>query len=404
MALGFGASLSTTVYIRELRARLDRLESTPRVEPREVKSLHKELVSVQDTVSKSLAELADLRTTGKHEVELDQRIGTIETALQHAASVLTVQSRKIESFDELKDDIAPNAIDQRIEAFNRGTEEHWQRLADEIQTAIKLAQTTKAELDHQKQDLDHQKQDMDSIERHLTRDEDRMWRELVGPTVQLMGEDTVGSGVLLQSEPIDGTKEYRTYLLTAWHVVRDIQNGADNLHNPVPVTIYGQDKKLWSETAELLKYDATIDGALLKLNTTRKIDCGARLAPRSKLAQVKIFEQVYAVGCPLGNDPIPTFGEIADTHHVVDGGHYWMISAPTYIGNSGGGIFDADTHELLGIFSKIYTHGSLRPTVVPHMGLVTSLKTIYDWLDGVGFASLEPPEPTVQTQTASAKR
>jgi hypothetical protein len=99
---------------------------------------------------------------------------------------------------------------------------------------------------------------------------------------------------------------------------------------------------------------------------------------------------VYAVGCPLGNDPIPTFGEIADTHHVVDGGHYWMISAPTYIGNSGGGVFDADTHELLGIFTKIYTHGTLRPTVVPHMGLATPLPLVYDWLEQVGYAQLEP--------------
>ena len=81
-----------------------------------------------------------------------------------------------------------------------------------------------------------------------------------------------------------------------------------------------------------------------------------------------------------------------------------MISAPTYIGNSGGGIYDAETHELLGIFSKIYTHGSLRPTVVPHMGLVTSLKTIYDWLDSVGLASMEAKEDSVRAQTASAKR
>jgi hypothetical protein len=90
------------------------------------------------------------------------------------------------------------------------------------------------------------------------------------------------------------------------------------------------------------------------------------------------------VGCPLGNDPIPTFGEIADTHHEVDGNHYWMINAPTYIGNSGGGIFSSSDHELLGIFSKIYTHGNLRPTVIPHMGLVTPLTAVYDWLEEVG--------------------
>ena len=81
-----------------------------------------------------------------------------------------------------------------------------------------------------------------------------------------------------------------------------------------------------------------------------------------------------------------------------------MISAPTYIGNSGGGIFDAQTHELLGIFSKIYTHGSIRPTVVPHMGLATSMLVVYDWLDKVGFASLEPALSDVQTQTAASKR
>ena len=65
-------------------------------------------------------------------------------------------------------------------------------------------------------------------------------------------------------------------------------------------------------------------------------------------------------------------------------------------------MFDARTHELLGIFSKIYTHGSIRPTVVPHMGLATSLIPIYDWLDKVGYASLEPAR--VSAQTASAQR
>ena len=36
---------------------------------------------------------------------------------------------------------------------------------------------------------------------------------------------------------------------------------------------------------------------------------------------------------------------------------------------------------MLGVFSKIYTHGGLRPLVVPHMGLVTPLTPVYDWLD-----------------------
>ena len=160
-----------------------------------------------------------------------------------------------------------------------------------------------------------------------------------------------------------------------------------------------------SLTASLLCREVKMDAALLRLNTRKRLDHGATLATHEDLDSRRVFHNLYAVGCPLGNDPIPTFGEIADVRHVVDGESYWMISAPTYIGNSGGGIFDAENHRLLGVFSKIYTHGALRPTVVPHMGLVTPLDAIYGWLETVGFAHVIPgKDDAVDTQVASAKR
>ena len=157
---------------------------------------------------------------------------------------------------------------------------------------------------------------------------------------------------------------------------------------PIPVSIYTEGGGVWYEEATLLEHDADLDAALLRLDTSKRIRFGAKLPTRDQLEGIRIFDKIYAVGCPLGNDPIPTPGEIADTHHHVDGNAYWMINAPTYIGNSGGGIFDAQSGALLGIFSKIYTHGSLRPTVVPHMGLVTPLERIYDWLESEGYAEL----------------
>ena len=141
-----------------------------------------------------------------------------------------------------------------------------------------------------------------------------------------------------------------------------------------------------------------LDTALLELRTTEPMENAAKLAPRERLDSIRIFDSVYAVGCPLGNDPIPTYGEIATASHKVEGELYWMINAPTYIGNSGGGIFDAETHELLGIFSKIYTHGSLRPTIVPHMGLVTPLSEIYEWMDEEGYGQLVPSVRNASTQ------
>ncbi len=373
-----------------LAERIAKLEDRPRVEPAALDALRQQIADDDRRIAHALAELEKLRSTPEHTRELDQRLEEVSKELREASSALHAQDQKLSDWERTRDEVGPRALDARLAEYRTAVETHFERVDQMAKEALGVAQGTRTEVER--------------VEEDLTRDTDRMWKELLGPTVQLLGEETVGSGVLLPSEPTDVPGEYRTLLLTAWHVVRDIQTGPDSLKQPVPVTIYGQDKSTVAETATLLQHDADVDLALLALNTKRRFDCGVKLAPRAHLEQVKVFEQVYAVGCPLGNDPIPTFGEIADTHHTVDGSHYWMISAPTYIGNSGGGIFDARTHELLGIFSKIYTHGSIRPTVVPHMGLATSMLVVYDWLDKVGFASLEPALSDVQTQTAASKR
>jgi len=225
---------------------------------------------------------------------------------------------------------------------------------------------------------------------YVARDLSQMWKELVGPVVQLAGESSVGSGVLLGSQWDPSRAAYRTYLITAWHVVRDIQGDLSNTAMPVPVNVYHEDGSIQAEEARLLIFNVDLDAALLEVHTEEALPNGAALATRKQLASTRIFDRIYAVGCPLGNDPIPTPGEVATCRHRVDGELYWMINAPTYIGNSGGGIFDAETHELLGIFSKIYTHGSLRPTIVPHMGLVTPLSEIYGWMDEEGYGDLVP--------------
>ena len=187
-------------------------------------------------------------------------------------------------------------------------------------------------------------------------------------------------------------------MITSWHVVRDIRAESSE-ERPIPVTVYERGGVLRREKAHLMRHDADLDIALLRLESRRPMPSGARLASREHLRSMGVFDEVVAVGCPLGNDPIPTRGEIAEVDHRVDGHGYWMISAPTYIGNSGGGIFDSETHELIGIFSKIYTHGSMRPTVVPHMGLITPLEQVYDWLEEEGVAKVHGGEDDKEART-----
>jgi hypothetical protein len=376
------------VCVQDMRERMQRLESRPRIEPSQLKLVNAEIGRLSTQIQTSMSALRDLAATQTRTRELDEKLLMLQCELESSAQSLEEQRMKLAHWDSMKDQIAPEAIDARIEIVRRGVEDKWKGVDDLAQRALLASQTASA--------------DFDQLSKNLLRDRDRMWKDLLGPTVQLMGEETVGSGVLLPSELVDGTTdEYVTYLVTAWHVIRDIQTSPDATSAPIPVTIYSRTGEVRNETAQMLKHDVGLDVALLKLNTTSAVECGAKLASRERLRLVSTFEQIYAVGCPLGNDPIPTFGEIADTRHTVDGQHYWMISAPTYIGNSGGGIFDADTHELLGIFTKIYTHGTLRPTVVPHMGLATPLPAIYDWMEQVGYARLEPASVS-QPEAAAA--
>ena len=211
---------------------------------------------------------------------------------------------------------------------------------------------------------------------------------MVGPTVQLAGDSTVGSGVLLPSRP-DATGEgYETLLLTAWHVVRDIRADAIVEDAPIPVFVRDADGVKHRMKAQLLDHNAALDAAILIIESELSLSAGALLPTRSRLRAARVFDPIVAVGCPLGNDPIPTKGQLTDLHHRIGGEDFWMLSAPTYIGNSGGGLYAQNSHELVGIFSKIYTHGAIRPTVIPHMGLATPLEAFYDWLDAGDVAQV----------------
>ncbi len=283
------------------------------------------------------------------------------------------QLRLLESWSE---SMGNEFQDARTMEARMASDQRWEGIEREVASTANLARSVQTELER--------------VNDRFQRDDGTMWRELVGPTVQLSGTSTVGSGVLLRTAPEGSSEPARPLVITAWHVVRDIFSETSEEQQPIPVAIFEPDGSTRHETATLRAHDAELDVALLELDTDEPVPSSAVLASREVLGHAHTFQEIYAVGCPLGNDPIPTRGEISQTCHEVDGSTYWMISAPTYIGNSGGGIFDARTRELVGIFSKIYTHGSLRPTVVPHMGLVTPITRVYAWIESGDFARLVP--------------
>ena len=215
----------------------------------------------------------------------------------------------------------------------------------------------------------------------IYQDRDELTRKMLLPTVQLNGDDTVGSGTIVFSGPNKKNgNRIETYVLTSYHVVRNIVADTPRAQKTgFDVTVYLPGENLVVK-GRMIASEPKIDAALVKLETDRQLPNVANVLPRNETNQVHVWDPVCAVGCPLGNDPVPSKGEVSSLSNELNGANYWMVNAPTYFGNSGGGIYRADTRQLIGVFSKIYTHGKGQPVVVPHMGLCTPMDLIYTWL------------------------
>lgn len=218
--------------------------------------------------------------------------------------------------------------------------------------------------------------------------------DVLRPVFQIVGDEAVGSGVLVQR----GRDERGPYYLalSCYHVLRDIVAEAPKAQLAdfrFRLDFDQLEDAPRDVRARLLFEDEARDLALLRIDTPRDLGPVARIAPLARAENVQPFTPVYTVGCPLGTGVQATLGEVTRSNWTVDGQPYWMVSSPAYFGNSGGGVFLAESHELAGIFSKIYTHGSYRPQVVTHMGLAVPLPALHAWLSEIGHGSLLPSEP-----------
>ena len=397
LALAAGAGVTT---VDRFDTRLARLEGH-RALPDRVTALTRELGGLRRELDESRAALGCLDDERAVRRALEARIVELEGELEVTRALFELQQEELGEVERRQDHLVRETLGTELASLSENLEARWRDVSQTLEATSRIAEFNRNQYTDLLEDL-RGLQALQALQAERVevprstptptepaRDPDALWNALMGPTVQIADESTVGSGVLLRSEEVDPGR-HRTYLLTAWHVVRDVLEDPDQLEELVPVFVYQPSGERHQEWARVVVRDASLDSALLVMDTVGAFPHGAALPTRRALQDQRVFDEIYAVGCPLGNDPIPTAGELADLHHEVDGEELWMISAPTYIGNSGGGVFDAETHELVGIFTKIYTHGSLRPTVVPHMGLVTPLGAIYDWLEGVGQGHVIP--------------
>jgi S1-C subfamily serine protease len=254
-------------------------------------------------------------------------------------------------------------------------------------------------------------EDITAVKRHLLKNCRSLKESMVYPTVQLRGNGTVGSGVVIFSRPrernakSDAAKQpCLTFILTAYHVVLEVTT-EECRHRLQDVRIMGTGDRLQRKKyeAQVITFDRARDIALLQLVCDEPMRHVAAFAAPQEIAAIEVFEPAYAVGCPLGNMPLPSAGEITTKQKRVGDQVFWMLNAPTYFGNSGGGVFRARDGKLIGVSSMIYTYGRKHPVVVPHLGLFVPAEVIFTWLDKEGFGFLYDPAREIPKTLASIR-
>lgn len=135
--------------------------------------------------------------------------------------------------------------------------------------------------------------------------------------------------------------------------------------------------------ADIVIYDAKQDLALLKFRDPNNFPSIIWYS-REKVKTVPILSRLSCIGAALGVHPICTFGNLNGVQAEIDNYEYWLSSAPSIYGNSGGGVFIEENGNwmFLGVPSRISVIPlGFAAQAVTHMGYFIPLFRIYDWLE-----------------------
>jgi S1-C subfamily serine protease len=225
------------------------------------------------------------------------------------------------------------------------------------------------------------------------------------PTVRVRTKKAGGSGTVVYSETYN--KEVYTYVITNHHVISDsvhLEKKWDpvlkrKVDKEILDTVYVEFFRFnnYSHTvgsfaveADIVAYsevDGGQDWALLRVrDKENEADYVANMFPLDDIENIHIFDQSYAVGASLGHPPVASEGMITYMDDEIEHFKYWMSSAPTIFGNSGGAVYrysaNRKQYEYIGIPSRI----SIQPMgfsadAITHMGYFIPIDRVYKLLD-----------------------
>jgi len=234
---------------------------------------------------------------------------------------------------------------------------------------------------------------MDILEKH---------EKFLYPVVRIFSNKAAGSGTVIYCEPDakEGVKdEWLTFVLTNHHVVSDLISYKDQWDAllkaqrkqefrdkaRVEVFSYVRVSDMDSSnrfSADIVAYDVNHDLAVLKLDSPTRIKRTTKLISRDKISDLKLFMDVIVGGCSLAHDPFCNHGQLTYLKEIIDQREYLMTNASSIFGNSGGGLFLAETGELIGVPSRITgVQLGFGMDIITWMGFSAHPERIYSFLE-----------------------
>jgi hypothetical protein len=211
--------------------------------------------------------------------------------------------------------------------------------------------------------------------------------------------------VIIYSGPVENSAR-KSVVLTCYHVVRNILSEEDTKKNGISCTIYKRGGQEIAQ-ADLIGYDKEKDLALLCIRGERlEQDPTPYFLPKEQLSLLQEGTAISTYGGQLGVTPFLSEGKFTLLGHRKSDSTYNMVSAPAFMGNSGAGIWhfiDAGDQGVplgfyVGMYAKIYTHGSNPTMPIPHMGLSVPPEEVYDFL---ALSGLVPNAQTLRLEALS---
>lgn len=242
---------------------------------------------------------------------------------------------------------------------------------------------------------------------------------ILKPLVRVQTQYAGGSGTVIYSEDREGTGEFRTFVLTNWHVVEDAIHVVETWDSLTEKHVYSEDNDQVTVElfmylrggrtvvtqpikADIVAYKKAEDLALLELDYPIQVKDVAKLLPADK--SLRLLQTVWAVGCSLGVDPMTTVGHVNDLEEMIEHKPYVMATADIIWGNSGGAVFVRSKGEFyfVGVPSRVAIAGSQAAT---HMGYFIPPDRIRAWFTREKLCFLVDGEtPTVSFEARAKLR